>query len=178
MFPKSYMEKLEDMAYHNVPVEVLKKYCNPLQCWMELDSPIKPEEVIKAVKESKAELVETPLALELALAGNVDVEKCRENHIKKIAFFVLNEPSDPISLDVGIPDMGCFVEYFIDDGNHRFAGSIIANRETIACKIGGSVDHIKELGLYFPNEAYLELEKIWDYQAEQRELERKNKFKP
>ena len=134
-----------------------------------MESPITKEEVLECLRRGEEELVKTPLALELSFSDTpMDLPLLRENHIKKIAYFVKHEPQERVSLDVGIPSMGCFVEYFIQDGNHRFAGSIIAGREMVACGISGDLSHIKELGLWHPNEAYVELDGLYREQCEER----------
>ena len=163
------IDELELIAFHNVPVVDLAKYCDPFQCWPELESPITKEEVLECLRRGEEELVKTPLGLELSFSDTpMDLPLLRENHIKKIAYFVKHEPQERVSLDVGIPSMGCFVEYFIQDGNHRFAGSIIAGRGTVACGISGDLSHIKELGLWHPNEAYVELDGLYRKQCEER----------
>lgn len=163
------IQELEPLAFHNVPVKTLQQYCDPFQCWPELQSAITHEEVHACIARGEAALVQTPLALELSFSDEpMDLEKLRANHIKKIAYFVANEPIEPIGLDVGIPDLGCHSSYFVTDGNHRFAGSIIAGRATIACDISGSLEHMKSLGLWYPNDAYLELDSLYRLQAEQR----------
>lgn len=163
------IDALEPLAFHNVPVAKLMEYCNPFQCWPELTSEITHDEVRACLARGEAELVETPLALELSFSDEpMDLAKLRTNHIKKIAYFVENAPTQSIGLDVGIPDLGCHVGYFVDDGNHRLAGSIIAQRDTIACNICGSLEHMKELGLWHPNAEYLELDQLYRQQAEQR----------
>ena len=163
------IDELEPIAFHNVPVKELAKYCDPFQCWPELESPITKEEVLECLRRGEEELVKTPLALELSFSDKpMDLPLLRENHIKKIAYFVKHEPTEKLSLDVGMPSMGCFVGYFIQDGNHRFAGSIIAERDSIACGISGDLSHIKELGLWHPNEAYVELDGLYRKQCEER----------
>lgn len=156
------IEELKEIALHNVPVKALMKYCNPFQCWPELEKPITKKEVLECLARGEEALVKTPLALELSFSDEkMDLALLRQNHIKKIAYFAKHEPTGRIRLDVGIPDMGCYISYFIDDGNHRFAGSIIAGRDTIACSISGALDHIKELGLWHPNDAYVELDGLY-----------------
>ena len=160
-------EALELLAFHNVPVSALMKYCNPFQCWQELERSITKKEIRDCLKNGGEALVETPLALVLSFSDDaIDAALLRTNHIKKIAYFAKNEPTQAIQVDVGLPEMGCFVSYFIEDGNHRFAGSIVAGRETIACSIAGSVENIKELGLWYPNEAYLALIALYDRSAQ------------
>lgn len=167
------IDHLETLAYHNVPVKDLQKYCNPFGCWGELQKPITKKEVRECLKRGEEELTRTPLALELGLSGeDMDLPLLRENHIKKIAYFAKHAPTERICLDVGIPDMGCYVGYFIDDGNHRFAGSIIAGREFVQCSISGSLDHIKELGLWHPNDAYVELDALYRQQYDERNAQR------
>ena len=162
MTSQKKIDQLEKLAFHNVPVKTLMKYCNPFGCWPELTKPITKKEVHECLRRGEEELVTTPLALELSFFDEpLDAELLRQNHIKKIAYFAKNTPTKSIQIDVGIPSLGCFVGYFIEDGNHRFAGSIVVGRDTIQCCISGSTDHIKELGLWHPNAAHVELDKFY-----------------
>lgn len=171
------IEKLEKIAYHNVPVKNLKQLVNPFQCWQELKKPITKKEVMDCLKQGNEALTKTPLALELAFSGKpLDFEKMRENHIRKIAYFVKNKPEKAIYLDVGVPSMGCHVNHIVDDGNHRLAGAILRNDETIKCNIAGCLEHIKTLGLWYPNDAYMELDNLYRIQAEERNKNSKLKM--
>ena len=162
MTSKKKIAQLEKLAFHNVPVNALMKYCNPFGCWPELEKPITIKEVRECLECGEEELVTTPLALELSFFDEpLDAGFLRQNHIKKIAYFAKNTPIKSIQMDVGIPSLGCFAGYFIEDGNHRFAGAIVAGRDTIQCCISGSVDHIKELGLWYPNAAHVELAELY-----------------
>lgn len=147
-------EELVAKAHHAVPLEKLLEYCNPFEgCWIELETPITQQEVLDCIAAGKAELAETPLWIEVSL-GKVDmsVEQIRQNHVAKIAYFATHDIEKPIMIDVGIPNMGCFVEHMVDDGNHRLAGAIVKKSPTIAAWVSGSVEHAQELGLYHPNE--------------------------
>lgn len=169
------ISRLEPLAFHNVPLNTLKELVNPLSCWSELKSPITEKEVLDCLKAGKEELVDTPLALEMVFSGkHLDLDKMRENHIKKIAYFVKNESTEPIVIDVGYPSMGTLSSYLIDDGNHRLAGAFIRKDNHIKSRLVGEVEHMKTLGLWSPNEAYLELEALYEEQYQER---RKNKNK-
>lgn len=171
------IDALEPLAFHNVPVQVLKNYCNPLGCWPELKKAITKKEVEMCLREGKEALAVTPDAMGLAITGaDMDAPEWRENHIKKIAYFVKHEPTKSISLDVGVPSLNCYVGYYIVDGNHRFAGAIIGGQKTIQCNISGSIEHIKELGLWYPNDSYLALEKLYDLQYENENTNRENEY--
>lgn len=153
-YPELSREELVKLAHHNIPVDVLKEFCNPFKgCWMELDTPITMEEVQLCIDEGRAKLHETPLWIEVVL-GKVEmtVEESRQRHIEKVAYFALNDIEKPINIDVGIPHMGCFVEHIVDDGNHRLAGYIFKKAPTIPAWVSGSIEHAQEMGLYFPNE--------------------------
>lgn len=164
------LEELEKNAFHVVPLDVLKKYCDPLGCWHDIDKPITKKEVLEALKIGNVELTDTSFVF----SKEIDLKKARENHIKKIAYFVENEPKEPLQLDVGLPDMGCYVDYILQDGNHRFAGSIIKQREFINCSISGSENYIKELGLWFPND---NLKKLFNHYKEKSSIKsKKNKI--
>ena len=164
---RNELEELEKIAYHEVPVNTLKKYCNPFGCWIDIEKEITKKEVLDCLKKNEQALTKTENSY---LVKKVDYELARANHIKKIAYFVMNEPSEGLLIDVGIPDLGCYVDYMIDDGNHRFAGSIIAKRKIILCKIIGSEDHIKHLGLWHPNEAMKKLNSLYEEECKKKKI--------
>jgi hypothetical protein len=68
-----------------------------------------------------------------------------QDHAGRIAYFVVNEPQKPISIDVGIDDFISTLNWIIDDGNHRLCGSIFAGREYIEAEISGNCDLIEDL---------------------------------
>lgn len=161
-------ETLDKLAWHEIDVAKLVEYCNPLGAWVELDSPITREEVQACLDAGKEALTETPLWTDLAF-GRVQLsdEEARARHAAKIAYFVKHPIERPISLDVGIPSMGCFVDHMVDDGNHRLAGALLRGDKTIRAVVCGSQDHARELGLWNPNRYYREDMRRW--RARQRE---------
>lgn len=66
-------------------------------------------------------------------------------HIERIAYFLTNPSTDPISIDVGVPTIGCHVAWPVDDGNHRLAAAILNGQATIPATIGGSIPHAIQL---------------------------------
>lgn len=156
-------KELEELAFHNISVENIMKIANPLGCWMELDREITKEEVMKCVESKDYEVVDTPLWSKIS--KDTDPQVIRDNHIKKIAYFVVNEPEEPIRLDIGFPGFGggnIYNFHIIEDGNHRLSGAYIAGKEHIKSSLMGCIDYAKELGLYNPNIYELELTKRYD----------------
>lgn len=151
-------DDLNKLEHHVLDLSKVMEFANPFNgCWMELEKPITIEEVKQCIADGKAELSVTPGWYDIAFKKNtLTTEEIRENHVKKIAFFAINEPEKPISIDVGIPSMGCYVDYIIDDGNHRLAGAIVAGAKTIKASVSGSMEHAQELGLWNPNEYHIE----------------------
>lgn len=155
-------EEVEALAWHEVDVATLVRMHNPLRAWTELKSPIQPSEVQACLAAGQEALCETPLWSALAF-GKVSLsdEEVRRRHIAKIAYFVRHAPETPISIDVGIPSMGCFTSCLVDDGNHRLAGAWLAKQPTIRARVGGAVSHARELGLWNPNPCERELIRRW-----------------
>lgn len=155
-------KELEKLAYHNISIENIIKIANPLGCWMELKEPITKEEVMKCVEDKEYEVVDTPLWSKIS--RDTDPEVIRNNHVKKIAYFVVNEPKEPIRLDIGFPGFGGNIYDFhiIDDGNHRLSGAYIAGKKEIKGYLLGCTDYAKELGLHNPNLYEIELTKRYD----------------
>lgn len=161
-------EELLEKAHHNIDTKKLKEYANPFSCWTELENPITHKEVLQCLLNNEEELTHTPLGLEnlFDTKNQLTVEESRKRHIQKIAFFVKNNSDDPISIDVGNPDLGYFSSYMIEDGNHRFAASLLRGDKEIKAKVIGSVEHAKELELWNPNEYEQKLQEIWTKQGE------------
>lgn len=157
-------EDLQDKGFHVVNVKKLKRLANPFNAWCEIKKPITKKEIMQCLAENKEESVFTELVISIENKNKENIRKCRENHIKKIAYFVKHGFNAPILLDVGIPEIGAGfnVEHYIEDGNHRFAAAIIRQDETINCKISGSYNFMKELGLWNPNEYEIEYNKRED----------------
>ena len=155
-------QDVERQAWHEVDVATLVGMHNPLRAWSELKSPIRASEVHECLKAGQEELTETPLWSELAFGkASLSDDEIRRRHVAKIAYFVRNPPQTPISIDVGIPSMGCFTSCLVDDGNHRLAGAMLAKHPTIRARVGGAVSHAKELGLWNPNAYERELTRRW-----------------
>lgn len=146
--------ELEKLSHHNLNLATVMNYANPFNgCWMELEKPITKEEVAECIKNGHQELVVTPIWTEVAFnPSKWPKELVRENHIKKIAYFATNDIETPIQIDVGIPSMGAYVDYIVDDGNHRLAGAIYKGDLTIKAKISGDINYAQEQGLWSPNE--------------------------
>lgn len=149
-------EELEKNAYHILKVKDIFKLYNPFKCWIELEKEITLKEIQNCLNESSENLTETPLFL----FGNLKADKnlLRENHIRKIAFFVKNGFDDPIQIDVGLPEMGHFNDYLIEDGNHRLAAAIFRNDENIKCIVTGSEEYAKSLKFWNPNDFQKEID--------------------
>lgn len=155
-------KELEELAHHNIPIENLLNIANPLGCWVELNRAITKEEVMECVKKKDYEIVDTPLWS--GISRTDDPEELRYNHIRKIAYFVVNEPQKPIRVDIGFPEFGGNIYNFhaIDDGNHRLSGDYLAGRTHVKGHLLGCTDYAKELGIYNPNKYEIELAKRYN----------------
>jgi hypothetical protein len=134
------MELDNQIDIYTLSVKALKEHLNPLAAWNELDSPITKEEVIEVIENGEAELVDTPLVF--VLSECPDKEIARKNHIKKIAYFVINGSDQPLDIELSINE-----EVLLNDGNHRLSGAIIRDDLTIQAEISGFVDLLKPLEL-------------------------------
>lgn len=69
----------------------------------------------------------------------------RKDHIRRIAYLVVNRSKTSIELDVGIPELGYYGGWPIIDGNHRVVAAIFRNDKMIPVAICGSISHAREL---------------------------------
>lgn len=125
-------------SYREVPVSRLIALCNPVEAPPWPDS----KDLCSKRIMRLTELGEIPYTLH---SGIVDSSWAIEQHEKRIAFFVRSGWSDPIFIDVGIPELGLNIEWPVMDGNHRLAAAILRNDITILAEISGSIDLINQL---------------------------------
>ncbi len=126
-----------------VPLEKLKQW-SPFDhaVWVNLQEPpakITIEEVATAIAEGRL--------------GSQHLGGCglRRDHIERVAYLVVNPDPTPLDLDVGVPFLGCHVDWPIQDGHHRLAAAIFRNDALIDIDISGSIDYAEELfGVPFP----------------------------
>jgi hypothetical protein len=76
-----------------------------------------------------------------------------EDHIARIAHLAVHGWDDPIDLDVGIPSLGAWVSWMVQDGNHRLAAAIVRDDSFIRSTFSGSYEYMSSL---FGNPLYYE----------------------
>ena len=76
------------------------------------------------------------------LPGRISV---RQFHVRRVAHFVVNDWTDAISIDVGVPDLGCHVDWIVIDGNHRLAAAFYRGDETIEGNVSGDLDRASQM---------------------------------
>lgn len=140
-----------------LPVETIAQYCNPFKgCWLDVDTPITMEEVQHFLEIGEDALTDTSFVM-----WEGPEPGARERHARKIAFFVRHGYERPLDIDVGVPNMGCHVDYIVQDGNHRLASDIyrwelLGEARQVPVWVAGDIAHARELGLW--PEGALELE--------------------
>jgi hypothetical protein len=169
-------EDLEKKAFHYVLIKNLLEHTNPLGCWAELKSEITILEVKNCINESNSELTATPLYL--TIDEDEYKDELRAKHIQKIAYFVENETTKPIDIEIGFPEFNSHscLNNIIDDGNHRLAGNFIAGNKYIKSSISGSKELALEMGIWNPNAYLKELEKRDELEYKERKLSQYNNF--
>lgn len=136
---KSNISIMASENYSIISVEKLKQFCNPFEtpCW-ETKTPVLYNEVKRAVTSNCTLLSQ--------YSSSVEPPKwSKKKHIERIAHLVINPDYTPIEIDVGVPSLGYCSEWFIVDGNHRFAAAIFRGDLTILATCSGQVDLIENL---------------------------------
>lgn len=129
------IEDLDD-GVEAIDVSVLVSIWNPFSAWYELKGKaITEEEVQSCIANGDEENVFTELFLPTDSPTEIQVKDARENHIKKIAYFVVHGFSDPI--DVECLD---YDDFRVNDGNHRLCAAIIRGEKAINGWVGGFLD--------------------------------------
>lgn len=87
-----------------------------------------------------------PFALEKVYSSDFCEEDwTREEHIRRVAYLVINGWSDPISLNLGCPSFGPTPDWVIEDGNHRVLAAWYLGDSEILAGISGEIDYINEV---------------------------------
>lgn len=66
-----------------------------------------------------------------------------DQHLARIAYLAQHGWSEPIDVDVGVPHMGCVVEWPVLDGNHRLAAAIVRGDTHILASVSGCEDTMR-----------------------------------
>ena len=125
-FAKAVMDDIPEIV--RVDVGRIAAVCNPFEAcpWGEA---VTREDVRQALVEGR--LVAEPLP------DNTG------DHAGRIAYLVRHVADDPISMDVGVPEFGCHVEWPVVDGNHRLAAALYRNDASIAVNWSGSTERFR-----------------------------------
>ena len=126
-----------------IPIAKLREICDPF-----VSNPWMPF-------HDGSGLVLERSAIEAALvSGNVDERPYHTiledqdtiaYHVARIAYLVLHGWTDPIEIDVGVPGLGCHVDWVVVDGNHRLAAAIFRGDESIMAVVDGDINYGSEL---------------------------------
>ncbi len=114
---------------------------NPFEScvWVGISKPIRKEEVSVALECMTLRSEPIPDWNFISPAAS------RDEHVKRVAFFVINKDNNPIQIDVGVPELGCHVSWIIIDGNHRLAAAFYRNDLEIEADVSGSLNKINEM---------------------------------
>lgn len=66
-------------------------------------------------------------------------------HAGRIAWFYLRGWTDAIDVEVGCPALHCYVDWPVQDGNHRLAAAILRGDREIKALVGGDIDYAFDL---------------------------------
>ncbi|KWT98462.1 hypothetical protein APY03_0597 [Variovorax sp. WDL1] len=69
------------------------------------------------------------------------VEWTLTEHIERIAFLVHYGWSEAVAVDVGVPSLGCVVNWPLTDGNHRLGAALVRGDDVIAASVAGDIDY-------------------------------------
>lgn len=134
-----------------VRTSVLAQYCNPFKgCWIELQEPLSVSEVVREL-ESGTEELQAPFT-SWTQRDHLPRKLVRRQHARKVAWFARNGFQKPLQVDVGVPSLGCYPKWLVEDGNHRLAAALVRTHllgedPWLPLAVSGSVQRARELGL-------------------------------
>lgn len=136
---------MNEVWIENIELKYLEAY-NPFShvVWRGLHTPVTKQEIAEAIENNSFR--ETPI-LSSNLLDEIELMNgsWREDHIKRIAYLVIHNWNDAIEIDVGVPSLGCHVNWIVQDGNHRLAAAFYREDTHIKASIGGQINYAKEI---------------------------------
>lgn len=117
-----------------IPIDRLLSLCNPFKTnpWIH-GLRLTKKEIRQAIKENRFQTVPS---------------KTEENiyyHIERVAYLTKFGWNDPVEIDVGVPELGCYVDWPLVDGNHRFVAALMKKKKSILANVSGSLDYASDL---------------------------------
>ncbi len=111
----------------SIPIPRLLRHCHPFRSrpW---GVPVRPRDVWEALATGR--LVAAP--------GGDD-------HAGRIAYLMIHPSQEPIEIDVGVPGLGCYVDWLVQDGNHRLAAAFMRREPSIMACVSGDLHYAHEL---------------------------------
>lgn len=113
-----------------VPTYRVLRLCNPFKA-------ISPWGTGRVTKKMVAQALRR--SLDLASAP-VEPGAGPHEHAARIAYLAQYGWDDALEVDVGIPSMGCHVNWAVTDGNHRLAAAAFRGDADILASVGGCLD--------------------------------------
>ena len=128
-----------------LPLSQITQFCNPFESvvWRGLQTPILLSEIDDAIESNAYQDANKPYSKMFI---------SRKEHIKRIAYLVINKQTDPIEIETE-------ANWLVNDGNHRLAAAIYRNDETINVAFYGVLEKIEYL---FGGEIAKQVEELWD----------------
>ena len=124
--------------------------CNPFEnvIWSGITRPITKAEVKKAICEKNFmnipwEMADVECAYEVVVSNKRHMT--RKQHAARIGFFVTYGWTDPIEIDVGVPNLACYVDWIVEDGNHRLAAAFYMGNEYIEANVSGDLSYARKM---------------------------------
>lgn len=107
--------------------------------WEGMESPITYTEVAQAVSS-------LDLRSEAWFSRDASDWPCsRQQHVQRVAYFVVYPCLEPIKIDVSYSLFGTLPQWIVKDGNHRLAAAFYRGDEFIEADLMGDTALIKEL---------------------------------
>lgn len=112
-----------------VPIPLLRllRHCHPFRSrpWV---VPVTPRNVREALT-----------------TGRLVATQGGDDHAGRIAWLMAHPSQEPIEIDVGVPGLGCHVDWFVQDGNHRLAAALMRGEPTIMACVSGDLHYAHDL---------------------------------
>lgn len=108
------------------------------QIWAGVDKPISKREIVAAAEAGKL----------IPPSTSNNGVSTRQDHVRRCAWFYLyDDRKHSIDLDFGVPAHGCTIDWWVQDGNHRFLAACARGDATILAVRAGSVDYVHSLNI-------------------------------